>query len=394
MKILHFDSVGGASGDMILAALCALGVSAEKLHKQLATLPIGDFDIEATEARSHGLHGLRVSVDVSSGDQPDRSFRDIRQLIEKSALPESVRQNAIKAFTLLAEAEARVHGTSPDDIHFHEVGAADSIVDIIGCCLAMHLLEVEGVSVGPLPLGSGTVECRHGTYPVPAPATQELLKGHPTTRTTERAELVTPTGAALLMSWKSSGAAVNDAVAVEIGYGFGRQMLEKRPNVLRAVLFEATQSGDDQCMVLECNIDDTIPEIIGTLVGRLLEAGALDVFTTAVQMKKQRQGILLTVLCASERREDMLDLIFKESTTFGVREHAVQRTRLDRRFEEVETSYGPLRVKIGTWRGVDVTCAPELDDCVQLSSEHGVPVRAVYEAALKAAQKRGQTANE
>ena len=295
MRHLHFDSIGGASGDMILAALLDLGVSREDLQRQLAGLPIGPFKIEAAAISDRGLHGTRVNVHVASHEHihggadhshapahpPHRGLREIRDLIEGSQLSASVKANSLRVFQRLAEAEAQVHGTTPDQVHFHEVGAVDAIIDIVGACLGLEMLGVMGVSVGPLPLGHGAVECAHGVLPVPAPATVELLKGFPVAPADEPFELVTPTGAALLTTFKTLETFPSGSRILKIGQAFGHRTLKGRPNLLRAMLMEiSADSVQDACLVLECNLDDLTPELTGALQNRLLNAGALDVFLT------------------------------------------------------------------------------------------------------------------
>jgi hypothetical protein len=402
MKILHFQGVGGASGDMILAALADLGVDTKQIQGQLAALHLEPFKILTHAFGSHGLHGTQLDVQLTAHHADHaaghtahhhhhhgRSFRDIRRLIERSRLPEPVRAQSLAVFQLLAESEAKMHAVPVDDVHFHEIGAVDSIVDIVGACLAKHALGVEQVVVDPLPLGSGTVHCAHGVYPVPAPATLELLRDFPVAASDETGELVTPTGAALLMAWRTLDRVPAGSRIVKAGHGFGHRELKHRPNLLRAVLLEAGAAATpqtDACLVLECNLDDTTPELIGALTAQLLAADALDVFTTAIQMKKQRPGVLLSVLCHAAQKPALLDLLFRGSTTFGVREHAVQRTILARRFAPVATPFGAVRIKLGTWCGADVTRAPEMDDCVALAQKFGVTAREVYEAAQGAAQ--------
>ena len=406
MKILHFQSVGGASGDMILAALADLGVDIKKIQRQLTTLHLEPFKILAHTFGSHGLHGTQIDVKLSaiSHQHPakhetrdaghethhhhhhGRSYRDIRHLIKRSKLPDIVRTESIAVFQKLAEAEAKMHAVSVDAVHFHEIGAVDSIVDIVGACLAKFELGVGQVVVDPLPLGSGTVHCAHGVYPVPAPATLELLRGFPVAPSDETGELVTPTGAALLMTWRHLDRVPAGGRMVKAGHGFGHREFKQRPNLLRAILIETGGTDivqSDECIVIECNLDDTTPELIGALTAQLLAAGALDVFTTAIQMKKQRPGTLLSLLCRAAEKPALLDLIFRGSTTFGVREHAVQRTILVRRFEKVRTPFGTVNVKIGTWRGTDVTTAPEMDECIALATKHGVTARVVYEAVRR-----------
>lgn len=390
MKILQFDSIGGASGDMILGALFELGIGPSKLQSALARLIPDAFEIRAVAFSSHGLHGTQAEISIPHHDHAHRTFTDIAAIIDAGDLPDRVKNQSKSVFLRLAEAEARIHGTTVEAIHFHEVGAVDSIVDIVGCCLAREWLEIDHVLVGPLPSGHGTIRCAHGVYPSPAPAVVELLKGHPLVQVDEPFELVTPTGAALLTGWKSLDTLPAGSRIVKAGYSFGHRTLNTRPNVLRAILLEVdapSQSASDTCLVLESNIDDTNPELLGSLTRKLLDAGALDVFTTAAQMKKQRPGSLLTVLCKPEQREQLLDLIFKESTTFGVREHPVSRTVLHRRWASVVTEFGEVQVKVGSWKGQEVTFAPEMDDCIRLAKERDIPVRRVYEAALAAAQR-------
>jgi len=393
MKLLQFDSLGGASGDMILGALFELGVDPARLQRALESLAPGGFEMQCRRYSSHNLHGAQVTVvaperDAHGHAHPDRRIHDIRVLIETSKLPERVKTMSTQVFARIAEAEAEVHGLKPEEIHFHEVGALDSIVDIVGACLALEWLEVDAVVVRPLPLGSGTIECAHGIYPTPAPATVALLKGFPTVQTTEPYELVTPTGAALLTVWHSRDLPPRGSRIERVGYSFGHRQLDARPNVIRAMLLRAEEATgeSDECVVLECNVDDTVPELMGHLVEQLLASGALDAYTTPVQMKKQRPGTLLTVLCRPERTEALKALVFSECTTFGIRGYTVDRTTLVRRHDTVRTPYGEVRIKIGSLRGQDLTFAPEMDDCVARAGEHRASVRRVYEAALQAAQ--------
>ncbi|OQW96968.1 MAG: TIGR00299 family protein [Verrucomicrobia bacterium A1] len=391
MKILHFECVGGASGDMILGALIELGVDPSALQRGLARLPIEPFEIEARPFRDHHLAGTQVTVRIPEHRHEHghgRGLKEITGLIQASDLPPRAKELSLKVFGRIADAEAKVHGTTREEVHFHEVGALDSIIDIVGGCLGLERLGVEAVAVGPFPAGRGIIECAHGVFPNPAPATVELLKGFPVVQTEEPHELVTPTGAALLTTWKTLDAPPDGARPIRIGYSFGHRKLERRPNLLRATLLESEPAAadSDSCVVLECNLDDTTPELLGSLTQRLLEAGAMDAFTTAVQMKKQRPGTLLTVLCAPGKKDALLDLIFRESTTFGVREYTARRTILERRIVEVQTPHGPVHIKIGRWKDADVTRSPEMDDCIRLARERGVPVRTVYETALQAAQ--------
>lgn len=421
MSLLHFDSVGGASGDMILAALLDLGVDRAWVEDELSKLGLGPFRLRIEETTDKGIRGLRLKMDLpdSHGQKRDpehgqshahtggaglwrkltghshdhphepgghRGLPEIEAILSRAGLPGPVFENSLKVFRRIAEAEARVHATTPDRIHFHEVGALDSIADIVGCNLGLHRLGVDQVSSGPLPIGRGTVRCAHGVLPLPAPATVELLTGFPVYPVDETMETVTPTGAALLTSWKNRDAPPAAGCWEKVGHGLGGHALRERPNLLRAFLYRETEqaAGPEECLVLECNLDDITPELVGSLTMRALEKGALDAFTTPVMMKKQRPGMLLAVLCKPEARDAMLDLIFQESSTFGVREHRVSRTVLARHFETVQTPYGPVRIKVGVWKGKPVTASPEYADCVACSEQSGVPVKAVYQAAIAA----------
>lgn len=306
-------------------------------------------------------------------------------MIQAAPLPERVKVSAARVFRMLGAAEAKIHGVPVEKIHFHEVGADDSILDIVGSCWALERLGVTSVSMGPVPQGQGTIRCAHGVYPNPAPATLELTTGMPVVQTDEPFELVTPTGAALLAAWKSAPAIPPGSVLVKTAYSLGQRKLHHRPNVLRASLYESGPAGDgsDTCVVLECNLDDTTPELVGCLMDEVLAAGALDVTCAPVTMKKQRPGFVFSVLCTPELRDKLLPVIFRGSTTFGIREYAVQRTKLQRRFETVTTRFGEVKVKVGSWHGDDLTRSPEMSDCQRIAREKGVPVREVYEAAKR-----------
>jgi len=340
-------------------------------------------------------------------------------MLATSSLPETPKAQAIAVFRALAEAEAKIHNTTPESVHFHEVGAWDSIADIVGSCLALEQLGVCGISCGPLPAGIGTIHCSHGEMPNPAPATQELLAGMRVIQTDEPFELVTPTAAALLRVWTQTLQKVPEETVIEKnGFGFGRRTLNHRPNVLRATLMSGVSdqssvisdrgSGvrvqESECpkfpvlvrrsfseggssfkfqegealLVLEANLDDCNPEWIASLVPALLEQGALDVWQTPIVMKKGRSGILLSVLAPEERAACLRELIFKGTTTFGIRYYPVQREMLERRFEQVQTPYGEVPVKLGIYKGEVITRSPEHDACEALAKANGVTVRQVW----------------
>ncbi len=385
MNIINFNSIGGASGDMILGTLIDLGASPQALQNNLESLEIEPFKIISEKINEHSLSGTKVTIKIGHEAKPMRHLGPICEMINASNLPNDVKEMSIKVFTNLAEAEAKVHGTTIDHIHFHEVGAIDSIIDIIGSCLALSMLDIKAVTVDPLPVGTGYVDCQHGRLPVPVPATIELLKGHPIEKTDEPFELVTPTGAALLTTWKDSLPTSTTATIIkDTGIGFGQRKLNNRINMLRAVMMESTKKetdNTDSCIVIETNLDDITPELIGSLCEKLLVEGALDVFTTPIQMKKQRPGCLLTVLSTPITKENLIKIIFRESTTFGVREYETKRTILQRRHETVKTPYGEIRVKIGTLNGKDITRSPEYEDCLTLAKEQNTPLHTIYDAA-------------
>ncbi len=390
MKLIRFDSIGGASGDMILGALIGLGADRETVVRELDSLLPGHFTLDVAECSSHGIAGIRAAVSVSEsdhhhdGEHDHHAFREIRALIENSALPEAVKTSSVAVFALLAEVEGKIHGKPPEEVSFHEVGAVDSIVDIVGCCLALHLLGAEGISVSPLPTGYGTVRCAHGLLPVPTPATAELLtRGLAIAPCDEPFELLTPTGAALLAAWPKRELPAGAEIR-RVANAFGQRELLHRPNLLRTMLVETAQTAgtDEEVEELACNLDDCTGEVIGYLSEQLLEAGALDVWTEAIQMKKQRPGVKLCVLSRPADRETMLGLLFRESTTLGVRIAPLRRRALTRSEEVVATPYGPVRVKVARGRdGTILSAKPEFEDCRKIAAKHGIPLKEAVRAA-------------
>ena len=384
---LHFESLGGASGDMILGALIGLGVSCEELNQELQSLNIDPFNIIVDEVVEQGMGGIRARVEIEEKkhDHHGRHLSTIIDLINSSLLHSEVKKDAIEIFNIIGKAEAEIHGIDIEKIHFHEVGAMDSIIDIVGCCLAKHKLGIQHVSIRSLPSGHGTIECAHGTYPNPAPATLLILKNFPTTQVDEPHELVTPTGAALLAAWRTSETTSNGYKLSKTAYSFGHRSLNSRPNLLRASVYENSSDLTPlNCQILECNLDDTTPELIGLLTDKLFEHGALDVFTQPILMKKQRPATMLSVLTTSEERNKMLELIFTESTTFGVRYYDVERDILDRSIVEVKTKYGNISIKIGKRNGDIISASPEINDCKLCAEQHGVAVEDVYRSAIAA----------
>jgi uncharacterized protein (TIGR00299 family) protein len=408
-KYLRFDSVGGASGDMILSALAALGADIPAIETALHSFFPEHLHFHVASASAAGLNGLRVTVQAEHHhdhrEWPDahtdthgpsyhththnhRGLLEIEQFLLYAPLSDATRTLALSVFRKLAEAEAKIHGKTPETVHFHEIGAWDSIADIVGACLALEQLGVSGIACGPLPAGTGTIHCAHGEMPNPAPATLELLAGMTVTQTSEPFELVTPTGAALLSVWAQALAPLPETLTVLCSaFGFGSRTLNSRPNVLRATLLsEASELATPlapaaDLLVLETNLDDCNPEWQGTLASDLLGRGALDVWFTPVTMKKGRPGTVLSVLTAAEGAEALREWIFRSTTTFGIRFYPVRREELTRRFENVRTQWGDVPVKIGILHGEEITASPEHEACVILAKTNNVTPRHVYEAA-------------
>jgi len=335
-----------------------------------------------------GIQATDVQVKIKH-EHHHRHLSDITRIIEESALAESVKQKATSIFRVLAEAEARVHGTTAESVHFHEVGAVDAIVDIVGACVGLHLLGVERVVVSPLPMGHGWVECQHGRIPLPAPATVEILKGAPVYSANVEGELVTPTGAAIVKTLAHSFGHMPQMRVQNTGYGAGNTEFPF-PNLLRVFVGETDSSVPfHKVSIVETNIDDMNPEFYNSAMEKLFLAGALDVFTTPICMKKNRPGALLTVICPEEKADAVSEVVLRETTSFGVRVTSGERRCLDRRWVDVKTEFGTVKVKAGSLRGEDLTISPEYEDCKKAAEIAGVPVRRVYEEAA-AAFKRGQ----
>ena len=388
MKIAYFDCFSGVSGDMALGALLACGADEAAFRSALAGLAVPGYELKIERVTRGGLAATDVDVVLREQEQGHgRHLSDIAALLERSTLSETVRQKALAVFGRLADAEAKIHGTSRDEIHFHEVGAVDAIVDIVGVCLLLQMLGIERVALSALPCGHGTITCAHGVLPVPAPATLELLAGFPVYPVDIRGELVTPTGAALLTTLAGSDAA-GPMPAMRVltsGFGAGKKQFDpNRPNLLRVVVGETEESMDgtpQTVSVLETNLDDQNPEGFDLLMERLFAAGALDVFFAPIQMKKNRPATLVTVLCSPEKTEDLAIILFREAGTFGIRIREQKRLTLTRSWETAATKYGPIQVKVGAWQGEEMTASPEYEDCKRAALEHGVPLRRVYEAA-------------
>lgn len=382
-RVLYLEPVGGIAGDMFLAAAIDLGVEVSALEGPLRSLGVPGWKFSLSRQERHAITGTHLDVVLDEKEEhPHRSYRDIDALIAKSTLPERAKQVALAIFKNIGEVEAKVHGTTLEAIHFHEVGGVDSIVDICGAALALHLLGWPDVFTTPPPLGSGTIRIAHGTVPIPVPATLELLKDRPV-RFEGKGELTTPTGAAILKT-VATFTQPPELVVERIGYGVGTKDWPDRANVLRASLGRRSSDTTSLLTVLECNLDDASPQLVGSLLETLMSRGALDVWVTPVLMKKSRPGQVLSVLCEAAKRTVLLDTLLLESTSLGVRETQVARIALERRFETVATPYGPVQVKLGLRDGKVVNVAPEFEDCRALAEKAQVPLKEVQQRAIAA----------
>ena len=391
MKTLYFDCFAGASGDMILGAMIAAGVDPGYLREQLSLLQVSGFSIDFETVNRSGLSATHAVVETAH-EHSHRSLADIKEIIRGSDLSSAVKERAVQIFTRLAEAEARVHNEPIDHIHFHEVGALDAIVDVVGAAICFDALQIERFVCSPLHVGSGMVKMAHGQFPIPPPAVTELLKGVPFYATEIKGELLTPTGAAIITTVCSEYGPIPEMKTEATGYGAGTREYQDFPNVLRVMLGETEVSGatDERLWMLETNLDDASPQILGHVMDRVLELGALDCFFTPVQMKKNRPGVLLSVLCGRDEKEAVMKLLFTETTTLGVRSSEVARRALQRSVMRVETQYGPINVKVAHLDGRIVNEMPEFEQCRQAAIKANVPLKLVEDAAHVAVAKRHQ----
>jgi hypothetical protein len=378
-KILYFDCSAGISGDMTLGALLHLGVCVDELNTELAKLPIKGFQINTQKVNKKGVEALKVDVLVTEEDAHHRGLTTIKNIINESTLDEKVKETAIKIFTKLGEAEAKIHGTTVDKIHFHEVGAIDAIVDIVGSTILLDKLQIDAVYASSIHTGSGFVTCQHGTMPIPAPATLELLKGAPIYSTEIKGELTTPTGAAILSTLAKEFGQIPLMKIDKIGYGAGTKDLAI-PNVLRVSLgyLEEVYFDCEQQWMLECNIDDMNHEFIDYVMDKLFHAGAKDVYITPIQMKKNRPALKLNVLYDREIEEKVLSISFTETTSIGIRKYTVEKIMLDRKIQSIETPWGSVNVKLAYYKEQMVNAAPEYEDCKRLSEKTGLPIKQIY----------------
>jgi uncharacterized protein (TIGR00299 family) protein len=403
MRAIYFDCFAGISGDMVIGALLDLGADHETLGAQLSTLGLGGYKLKAGRVKRSQIAAMKFDVELDGTKQPARTLFDIREIIGRSKLSDGVKARSLEVFERLAEAEALVHATTIDRIHFHEVGAVDSIIDTVGAMIGLELLGAERFYASPLRVGRGSVQTEHGLLPVPAPATAELLRGAQVYGGNIDGEFVTPTGAAIVTTLCKEFGSLPEIEIHRVGYGAGSRNPEGLPNVLRLVMGEVAGlqrvSKEDQTVfVIETNIDDMSPQVYGFIMDRAFSLGALDVFMLSAQMKKSRPGVLLTILCEGERLDSITGMLLAETTTLGVRYKEAKRRVLERAIETVETEYGRVRIKVARDGARTLHFQAEFDDCARLAEQAGAPLlevqaaaTAAYRALLKAAQEADET---
>lgn len=402
MKLAYFDCFSGISGDMVLGALVDAGVDLRELESELRKLNLEGWNISAEKVQRKAIRATKVNVETQESHH-HRHLSPILKMIDQAALAPRAAERAGQIFRRLGEAEAKVHNISIEKVHFHEVGAVDSIIDIVGSAIGFELLGIDTFACSIMDVGSGRVQTEHGLLPVPAPATVELLRDAPTFSSGIEKELVTPTGAAIATTLSTQYAAMPAMTLKSIGYGAGSADLPQQPNVLRLMtgemigerLGESADAGehwDAPIAVIEANLDDMSPQIYGYFAEQALAAGALDIFSTAVQMKKNRPGQLVTLLCEPSNLKPLIDLIFRETTTIGIRTHEVRRQTLARESVPVETPLGTIRMKISRLNGTLLNAAPEYEDCRRIATQKGLPLKQVLSTANFHFQKLGEAA--
>lgn len=395
MKVLYLDCQFGISGDMTLSALIDLGADVSYVRNQLQKLPIDPFTMDFKQVDKKGISSKKLVLDFEEllSDEEEhqhhhRQASTILQMIEDSKLPARVKERSVAVFKEIAKAEGKIHGVTPDEVHFHEVGAMDSIIDVIGVCLALESLDVGRVIGSPVPTGYGKVKIEHGLYPIPAPATAEILKGVPLADFHVKGELTTPTGAGFLKVLADSYEHFPPFTIEKIGYGAGTKDFE-HPNILRAVLFKQKETPDyEKIFILECQLDDFTGEAIGYIMEKILEQGVLDIYLTSVAMKKNRPGTLITILIKEKDVERIEEILLRETSTFGVRKSEWSRRILDREFKKVETEYGRITVKIGRLAGEIVKISPEYEEVKEKAIQMNIPLMELYFEVKQAAREQ------
>jgi pyridinium-3,5-bisthiocarboxylic acid mononucleotide nickel chelatase len=383
-RVAYFDCYSGISGDMILGALFDCGVDPSKIHKVLQSIDLKDYKLTTSKVQRGLIVGTKAKVSLGKAKDSHysaRKYSDIKKMIVNSDLSVTAKKNSQEIFKRIAQVEAAIHQTTMEKVHFHEVGAVDSIVDIVGGVIALESLKLDKIYSSPLNVGEGFVQCAHGSLPVPAPATLKLLKGVPIFSNGVKKELTTPTGAAMISFYAKNFGSLPAMNVVGDGYGAGDHIIPEMPNMLRVVLGEALTVSNEKLVVIETNIDDMNPEFYEMTMESLFKAGALDVYLTPIIMKKSRPANKVSVLSTEKNRQVMTEILLQQTSSFGVRFFQVGRTVLDRKIETVKTSWGPIKIKIGILNGDVVKAFPEYEDCKKISIKKKISLRVVYEEA-------------
>ena len=391
LRTAYFDCYSGISGDMILAALIDLGVENKHIVKALKKIDLKGYKFQAKNVQRNGIAGTQIKLVCNlknNYSHPHRSFSGIKKLIDQSDLSSIVKNNSIKIFKKIAKVEAHIHNISIEKVHFHEIGAVDSIVDIVGSVWAIESLKLDKIYSSALNVGEGFVDCAHGRLPVPAPATLKLLKGIPTYSSGVKKELTTPTGAAIIGFYAEKFQSMPAMKILNDGYGAGDQIIASIPNFLRVILGEIEAKGFDKLLMTETNIDDMNPEIYDSVMESLFKSGAIDVYFTPIIMKKNRPATKISVLSEILDREVLAKILLTETSSFGIRFYEVDRIILDREVKRLKTSFGIIKIKLGYLDGKTVQATPEFEDCKNAARKNKLPVKIVYESILAIAQKK------
>lgn len=401
MKILYFDCFSGISGDMVLGAMTDAGVDIEALRKELKKLNLGGYKLRTSNVKRKGIKGTKVDIVVDKKKHfHHTSYKDIKRLIERSKLSKRIIEDSMRIFKNIAEAEAKIHKTSVDNVHFHEVGAVDSIVDVVGAAICINLLSPDIILSSPINTGRGMVKTEHGILPVPAPATAEMLKGFPFYLSSTEFELATPTGVGIVTTMAKASNTIPNMKTNAIGYGAGSKDFPDTPNLLRIMIGETIPSTppfkkggmggfeQDSITVIESNIDDMNPQFYDYIMNRLFKGGALDVFLTPIIMKKNRPAVKITLISEIDNANNLADILLSETTSFGLRMYKTERVKLKREIKVIKTEYGNVRVKMGKRNSKIIKVVPEYEDCKRIAEEKGIPIKDIYEKIKASAETK------
>ena len=401
MKILYFDCFSGISGDMVLGAMTDAGIDIEAVRKELKKLDMKGYDLKVSRVKRKGIKGTKLDVIVDEKKHLHHtSYKDIKRLIERSRLSKKIKEDSLSIFKNIAEAEAKIHRTSVDNVHFHEVGAVDSIVDVVGAAICINILSPDIILSSPINTGMGMVKTEHGILPVPAPATAEMLKGFPSYSSDIRFELATPTGVGIITTMAKSSNTMPNMKTNAIGYGAGSKDFTDSPNLLRIMIGETTPSTplfkkggmggfeQDSITVIESNIDDMNPQFYDHIMNNLFKGGALDVFLTPIIMKKNRPAVKITLISEIDNANNLADILLSETTSFGLRMYKTERVKLKREIKVIKTEYGNAKVKIGKRNSKIIKVVPEYEDCKRIAEEKGISIREAYDKVKASAKQK------